>query len=131
MCIRDRVSTQSTWAQKRGSFDIFSKTQVFTENRHLKPRKRGEEYKATQERVKQLLLNCANAKHKTEVDLSNFAPIKSQINSELDGIQKMVFKKKKEYEKEEVQKNVRFHTCLLYTSPSPRDLSTSRMPSSA
>ena len=26
---------------------------------------------------------------------------------------------------------VRFATCLLYTSPSPRDLSTSRMPSSA
>ena len=26
---------------------------------------------------------------------------------------------------------VHFHTCLLYTSPSPRDLSTSRMPSSA
>ena len=25
----------------------------------------------------------------------------------------------------------RAHTCLLYTSPSPRDLSTSRMPSSA
>ena len=24
-----------------------------------------------------------------------------------------------------------FRTCLLYTSPSPRDLSTSRMPSSA
>ena len=24
-----------------------------------------------------------------------------------------------------------FHICLLYTSPSPRDLSTSRMPSSA
>ena len=24
-----------------------------------------------------------------------------------------------------------FHSCLLYTSPSPRDLSTSRMPSSA
>jgi len=26
---------------------------------------------------------------------------------------------------------VRMETCLLYTSPSPRDLSTSRMPSSA
>ena len=26
---------------------------------------------------------------------------------------------------------VRFQGCLLYTSPSPRDLSTSRMPSSA
>ena len=27
--------------------------------------------------------------------------------------------------------DVVLHTCLLYTSPSPRDLSTSRMPSSA
>ena len=26
---------------------------------------------------------------------------------------------------------VNYETCLLYTSPSPRDLSTSRMPSSA
>ena len=28
-------------------------------------------------------------------------------------------------------KNVQNNNCLLYTSPSPRDLSTSRMPSSA
>ena len=27
--------------------------------------------------------------------------------------------------------HVEYETCLLYTSPSPRDLSTSRMPSSA
>eukprot|EP00831_Metopus_contortus_P056907 TRINITY_DN491_c0_g1_i1.p1 TRINITY_DN491_c0_g1~~TRINITY_DN491_c0_g1_i1.p1 ORF type:complete len:170 (+),score=19.36 TRINITY_DN491_c0_g1_i1:1-510(+) len=27
--------------------------------------------------------------------------------------------------------NIKLNTCLLYTSPSPRDLSTSRMPSSA
>ena len=27
--------------------------------------------------------------------------------------------------------NKQLYTCLLYTSPSPRDLSTSRMPSSA
>ena len=27
--------------------------------------------------------------------------------------------------------NLDFYSCLLYTSPSPRDLSTSRMPSSA
>ena len=30
-----------------------------------------------------------------------------------------------------VQKTAICGTCLLYTSPSPRDLSTSRMPSSA
>ena len=28
-------------------------------------------------------------------------------------------------------KDTSFYNCLLYTSPSPRDLSTSRMPSSA
>ena len=31
----------------------------------------------------------------------------------------------------DVPANALAHTCLLYTSPSPRDLSTSRMPSSA
>ena len=30
-----------------------------------------------------------------------------------------------------VEETVRSNSCLLYTSPSPRDLSTSRMPSSA
>ena len=30
-----------------------------------------------------------------------------------------------------LEKNPESSTCLLYTSPSPRDLSTSRMPSSA
>ena len=29
------------------------------------------------------------------------------------------------------EKKSKFYDCLLYTSPSPRDLSTSRMPSSA
>ena len=29
------------------------------------------------------------------------------------------------------KQNEKYATCLLYTSPSPRDLSTSRMPSSA
>ena len=28
-------------------------------------------------------------------------------------------------------RDIRLYNCLLYTSPSPRDLSTSRMPSSA
>ena len=40
------------------------------------------------------------------------------------------FSKKNEYVPE-IDKNYKFDSCLLYTSPSPRDLSTSRMPSSA
>ena len=31
----------------------------------------------------------------------------------------------------DLRRRVTAYTCLLYTSPSPRDLSTSRMPSSA
>ena len=38
---------------------------------------------------------------------------------------------KKPYEGDYNFKKVVLYTCLLYTSPSPRDLSTSRMPSSA
>eukprot|EP00831_Metopus_contortus_P079421 TRINITY_DN789_c0_g1_i4.p1 TRINITY_DN789_c0_g1~~TRINITY_DN789_c0_g1_i4.p1 ORF type:complete len:120 (-),score=20.99 TRINITY_DN789_c0_g1_i4:144-503(-) len=40
---------------------------------------------------------------------------------------------KSEYKVDVEQKPLTFHSyrCLLYTSPSPRDLSTSRMPSSA
>ena len=33
--------------------------------------------------------------------------------------------------KETIKNKIRFLTCLLYTSPSPRDISGSRMPSSA
>ena len=33
--------------------------------------------------------------------------------------------------KNDIAKVTVFYNCLLYTSPSPRDLSTSRMPSSA
>ena len=38
---------------------------------------------------------------------------------------------KKDMWQQSVSEHVRTHICLLYTSPSPRDLSTSRMPSSA
>ena len=31
----------------------------------------------------------------------------------------------------EIQSGIQFYDCLLYTSPSPRDMSASRMPSSA
>ena len=34
-------------------------------------------------------------------------------------------------EKQSKKETERIYSCLLYTSPSPRDLSTSRMPSSA
>ena len=37
----------------------------------------------------------------------------------------------KRIELEDKQDDLLSHICLLYTSPSPRDLSTSRMPSSA
>ena len=35
------------------------------------------------------------------------------------------------YKSHQIGRTIRYNTCLLYTSPSPRDPKTSRMPSSA
>ena len=43
----------------------------------------------------------------------------------------VVLQVEKIHHKAEATVNAKGITCLLYTSPSPRDLSTSRMPSSA
>ena len=37
----------------------------------------------------------------------------------------------KDFMEKEIYPSEQTYSCLLYTSPSPRDLSTSRMPSSA
>ena len=53
---------------------------------------------------------------------AEFASLKRSLLAELSAV-KIV-----NWQREE---SVQFRVCLLYTSPSPRDLSTSRMPSSA
>ena len=58
----------------------------------------------------------------TELPWSN----KSKINTNLNDAQKIL--DEDHYGLEKVKERI---ICLLYTSPSPRDLSTSRMPSSA
>ena len=66
--------------------------------------------------------------------------MKSQISDLLDMIDELQGKLEAEFSKRRAELNVRLEKgkvvfeseiCLLYTSPSPRDLSTSRMPSSA
>eukprot|EP00831_Metopus_contortus_P056882 TRINITY_DN4913_c0_g1_i6.p1 TRINITY_DN4913_c0_g1~~TRINITY_DN4913_c0_g1_i6.p1 ORF type:complete len:578 (-),score=174.41 TRINITY_DN4913_c0_g1_i6:22-1755(-) len=52
------------------------------------------------------------------------------FDKQLTGIEITTIKEKAEEIGSEME-NIFFETCLLYTSPSPRDLSTSRMPSSA
>ena len=47
------------------------------------------------------------------------------------GRRKNTFKVAKQAVEKSMQYAYRDRSCLLYTSPSPRDLSTSRMPSSA
>eukprot|EP00831_Metopus_contortus_P044022 TRINITY_DN3531_c0_g1_i1.p1 TRINITY_DN3531_c0_g1~~TRINITY_DN3531_c0_g1_i1.p1 ORF type:complete len:106 (+),score=30.72 TRINITY_DN3531_c0_g1_i1:75-392(+) len=49
----------------------------------------------------------------------------------IDLLNKREEPKKKQDENEKGKKTEEEEDCLLYTSPSPRDLSTSRMPSSA
>ena len=67
-------------------------------------------------------------KNKPQVQTEIKAENKILINS-FDDLLLICSEKKEIKLKYELEKNV--NLCLLYTSPSPRDLSTSRMPSSA
>ena len=59
-------------------------------------------------------------------------PIKPHFVEEYEeNIKKNLEIQKKKLKKLSLKKELLDLTCLLYTSPSPRDLSTSRMPSSA
>ena len=52
------------------------------------------------------------------------------LNSHI-GVSAEIEKKFPDFVKEPDNRNVEYITCLLYTSPSPRDRTRSRMPSSA
>ena len=57
--------------------------------------------------------------------------ILEQVDAPIYGSKLTLALVKESIKKRNIKKKVRYYTCLLYTSPSPRDLSTSRMPSSA
>ena len=62
----------------------------------------------------------------------NFARCKCLGANVLRGPDQLPWNGKLEYDWQLwIDSDIVFNTCLLYTSPSPRDLSTSRMPSSA
>eukprot|EP00831_Metopus_contortus_P060944 TRINITY_DN5283_c0_g1_i1.p2 TRINITY_DN5283_c0_g1~~TRINITY_DN5283_c0_g1_i1.p2 ORF type:complete len:228 (-),score=49.61 TRINITY_DN5283_c0_g1_i1:142-825(-) len=71
-------------------------------------------------------------KEEFQFTLKDNTPIKRAIEEEEEEI-KCIPHDEDELEEPEVKiiKNDQYTDCLLYTSPSPRDLSTSRMPSSA
>ena len=70
-------------------------------------------------------------------DAGDFETIKRRLDDHLtDHVQRLSVERERTYARkvralEEVFLNGDSRACLLYTSPSPRDLSTSRMPSSA
>ena len=66
---------------------------------------------------------------KKDEEISNWVKelIKSKTPNDLVLINKTILEKKPDSE----DRLKYYNNCLLYTSPSPRDLSTSRMPSSA
>ena len=69
--------------------------------------------------------NTSASAASSTTDLNGAAALNAVAKIKLN-LEKFIKKKYKIYNQEAVYKD-----CLLYTSPSPRDLSTSRMPSSA
>ena len=68
------------------------------------------------------------------IDVSRIQQAASKMKSLMDDFVNSTAKsvQKADQELEKARKNAeKWKICLLYTSPSPRDLSTSRMPSSA
>ena len=65
---------------------------------------------------------------KDETTIVDGAGNVEQISGRVNQIRNEIEKTDSDYDREKLQERL---ACLLYTSPSPRDLSTSRMPSSA
>ena len=91
------------------------------------------EYESASENVREDILTLGDGVHAVEVDLME--PLDPDARPRvstppLNHIGLWVDDLAAAYEWLEAQ-GMRFTPCLLYTSPSPRDLSTSRMPSSA
>ena len=65
-------------------------------------------------------------------DLTNSLNNNVEKLKDLDDLNQLAFEEENLQVQKEVLQNIKdLRSCLLYTSPSPRDLSTSRMPSSA
>ena len=82
-----------------------------------------------QEELGKSLGDHINDKSKLEkIVLGNYSDYFTNCDNYYSMMKRMKFIEK---ELSQIESNIYQHTCLLYTSPSPRDLSTSRMPSSA
>ena len=73
--------------------------------------------------------NNKNSSIKKEADKLGVSRLKQKIKEANKGL--LFFEKRISQEKELLEKGLITYSCLLYTSPSPRDRTRSRMPSSA
>eukprot|EP00831_Metopus_contortus_P038192 TRINITY_DN3004_c0_g4_i1.p1 TRINITY_DN3004_c0_g4~~TRINITY_DN3004_c0_g4_i1.p1 ORF type:complete len:158 (+),score=57.02 TRINITY_DN3004_c0_g4_i1:3-476(+) len=67
----------------------------------------------------------------TEISISKLEAKKKQDEILFERLKSEYRREEKKVDMIEKERSALLNTCLLYTSPSPRDLSTSRMPSSA
>ena len=77
-----------------------------------------------------LLAGCGHKKTETNSNAADKKEISNNLPIIDNAKQQEVITRTLVFPKDE-RGNQQSQTCLLYTSPSPRDLSTSRMPSSA
>ena len=106
--------------------DFFSA--INEEKRKLKEQQENDKKKLVQ--LEQLLFAKDKEKTESEKSQEELEPINDELDTESYDIEQL--EKEKEPNLEEIKEKVQeANNCLLYTSPSPRDRISSRMPSSA
>ena len=103
------------------------------ENEKSKSRRRYAEIKKLKAAQESLTAKAATDNNNLQAQISNLLAIKSQLEASITDLQteNKSLKDKLGMAEADLGRAQQNNTCLLYTSPSPRDATLSRMPSSA
>ena len=119
----------------KDSYAIIRNNEIYLLNTHISTYKEGNIFNHEEDRTRKLLLHkkeILKLRDKLEVEGYTLVPLKIYFVKNKAKVLIGVAKGKKNYNKKETikERDIK-RDCVLYTSPSPRDVEESRMPSSA